>query len=62
MITAENGHAAVASASEQLPDAHLAKPATAGGSEDRLKSALERRPAVLPITQRRQAGLAGAGP
>jgi DNA-binding response OmpR family regulator len=55
MITAENGYAAVASASEQLPDAYLVKPATASDIEERLKSALERRHALLPITQRLQA-------
>jgi tetratricopeptide (TPR) repeat protein len=55
MITAENTYAAVASTSEQLPDAYLVKPATASDIEDRLKSALERRHALLAATQRLQA-------
>jgi DNA-binding NarL/FixJ family response regulator len=55
MITAENTYAAVASTSEQLPDAYLVKPATASDIEERLKSALERRHALLAASQRLQA-------
>ena len=55
MITAESSYAAVASTSEHLPDAYLVKPATASDIEERLKSALERRQALLVATQRLQA-------
>lgn len=51
MVTAEANYSAVASASEQVPDAYLLKPITAGDIEERLKSQLEKRQALLPITQ-----------
>lgn len=51
MITAEAGYASVAAASEQHPDAYLLKPATAAEIAERLKAALERRAAVLPVMQ-----------
>jgi len=51
MVTAEANYNAVASASEQVPDAYLLKPITAGDIEERLKSQLEKRHALLPISQ-----------
>ncbi len=52
MVTAENGYGSVASASEHVPDAYLLKPITASDVEERLKALIERRHAMLPITQR----------
>lgn len=49
MVTAENGYASVAAASEHKPDAYLLKPITASDVETRLKAALERRKAFEPI-------------
>lgn len=51
MVTAEANYSAVASASEQVPDAYLLKPITAGDIEERLKNQLDKRQALLPITQ-----------
>lgn len=51
MITAEGSYAAVAAASELHPDAYLLKPVTAAEIAERLKAALERRAAVLPVMQ-----------
>lgn len=51
MITAEASYASVAAASEHHPDAYLLKPATAADIAERLKSALDRRAAVLPVMQ-----------
>ncbi len=51
MVTAESYYSAVASASEHVPDAYLLKPITAGDIEDRLKTQLEKRHALLPITR-----------
>lgn len=51
MVTAENSYAAVASASEHKPDAYLLKPVTVGDIEERLKTQLERRNALMPIHQ-----------
>lgn len=51
MVTAESHYSAVASASEQVPDAYLLKPITAGDIEERLKAQLEKRQALLPITK-----------
>lgn len=51
MVTAEANYAAVASASEQVPDAYLLKPVTAGDIEERLKSQLDKRQALLPVTR-----------
>lgn len=51
MVTAENSYAAVASASEQKPDAYLLKPVTVGDIEERLKTQIERRNALLPVHQ-----------
>jgi len=52
MITAESSYASVASATEHHPDAYLLKPTTASEIGDRLKAQLERRDALMPITQR----------
>lgn len=52
MITAESSYASVASATEHHPDAYLLKPTTAGEIGDRLKAQLEKRDALMPITQR----------
>lgn len=49
MITAESNYNSVASASEHMPDAYLLKPITAGDIEDRLKSQLDKRHALLDI-------------
>lgn len=49
MVTAENSYAAVASASEYKPDAYLLKPVTVGDIEERLKTQIERRNALLPV-------------
>ncbi|MBH9552285.1 response regulator [Inhella gelatinilytica] len=51
MVTAESHYSAVASASEQVPDAYLLKPITAGDIEERLRTQLEKRQALLPITK-----------
>ena len=51
IITAENGYASVAAASEHLPDSYLLKPVTAGEIENRLKLQLDRREALLTIKQ-----------
>lgn len=51
MITAEAGYASVAAASEHHPDAYLLKPATASDIAERLKAALDRRAAVVPVMQ-----------
>lgn len=52
MVTAESAYASVASATEHHPDAYLLKPITASHIEDRLKTLLEKRDALLPINQR----------
>ena len=52
MVTAESAYASVASATEHHPDAYLLKPITASHIEDRLKALLEKRDALLPISQR----------
>jgi CheY-like chemotaxis protein len=49
MVTAENGYASVAAASEHKPDAYLLKPITASDVESRLRAALERRKAFEPV-------------
>ena len=51
MITAEAGYAAVAAVTEHQPDAYLLKPITATEIGERLKQHLERRQALLAITQ-----------
>ncbi len=51
MVTAENSYAAVASASECKPDAYLLKPVTVGDIEERLKTQIDRRNALVPIHQ-----------
>lgn len=52
MITAEGSYASVAAATEHKPDAYLLKPITAADIGERLKLTLEKRHALLPITQR----------
>lgn len=52
MVTAESAYASVAAATEHHPDAYLLKPITASHIEDRLKVLLEKREALLPITQK----------
>ncbi|MDI1259044.1 tetratricopeptide repeat-containing response regulator [Aquabacterium sp.] len=52
MVTAESAYASVAAATEHHPDAYLLKPITASHIEDRLKTLLEKRDALLPITQK----------
>jgi CheY-like chemotaxis protein len=52
MITAESGYGAIASAIEHHPDAYLLKPTTASDIADRLKAQLEKRQALLAITQK----------
>ncbi|MBI5925544.1 MAG: tetratricopeptide repeat protein [Aquabacterium sp.] len=52
MITAESNYASVAAATEHSPDAYLLKPATAADIGDRLKTQLEKRAALLPISQK----------
>jgi tetratricopeptide (TPR) repeat protein len=52
MVTAESAYASVASATEHHPDAYLLKPITASHIEDRLKTLLEKRDALLSISQR----------
>jgi tetratricopeptide (TPR) repeat protein len=52
MVTAESGYASVASATEHHPDAYLLKPITASHIEDRLKALLEKRDALLSISQK----------
>lgn len=49
MVTAESSYISVASATEHHPDAYLLKPITASDIEDRLKSLLEKRHALLPV-------------
>lgn len=56
MVTAENSYAAVASASECKPDAYLLKPVTVGDIEERLKTQLDRRQALLPAHTAMQRG------
>lgn len=51
MITAESSYASVASATEQHPDAYLLKPTTAADIGDRLNTQLEKRAALLLISQ-----------
>ncbi|WP_298015225.1 tetratricopeptide repeat protein [uncultured Aquabacterium sp.] len=51
MVTAESAYAQVAAATEHHPDAYLLKPITASDIEDRLKSQLEKREALLSIHQ-----------
>lgn len=51
MVTAEGTYTSVAAASEHKPDAYLLKPITAADVEDRLRSSLERRKALMPITE-----------
>jgi tetratricopeptide (TPR) repeat protein len=51
MITAESTYNSVAAASEHMPDAYLLKPVTAGDIEDRLRSQLEKRQALLAINK-----------
>ena len=61
MITAESNYNSVAAASEHMPDAYLLKPITAGDIEDRLKSQLDKRHALLDISKALSKGdLAGA--
>lgn len=52
MVTAESSYVSVASATEHHPDAYLLKPITAADIEDRLKSLLEKRHALLPVNSR----------
>jgi predicted Zn-dependent protease len=52
MVTAESSYASVAAATEHHPDAYLLKPITASDIEDRLKTLLDKREALLPINQR----------
>lgn len=52
MITAESSYASVASATEHHPDAYLLKPTTAADIGDRIKAQLERRAALLGISQK----------
>lgn len=49
MITAESSYASVASATEHHPDAYLLKPITAADIEERLKTNLDKRDALLAI-------------
>lgn len=51
MVTAESAYAQVAAATEHHPDAYLLKPITASDIEDRLKTQLEKREAMMPISQ-----------
>ena len=51
MITAESTYNSVAAASEHMPDAYLLKPVTAGDIEDRLRTQLEKRQALLEINK-----------
>lgn len=61
MITAEGGYASVAAATEHKPDAYLLKPITAADIGERLRALLDRRHALLPISQcLRKHDLAGA--
>lgn len=61
MVTAESSYISVASATEHHPDAYLLKPITASDIEDRLKSLLEKRHALLPVNSLLAKGdLAGA--
>lgn len=52
MVTAESSYTSVASATEHIPDAYLLKPITASDIEDRLKALLDKRQALLPISQK----------
>ena len=52
MVTAESAYASVAAATEHHPDAYLLKPITASDIEDRLKTLLDKREALLAINQR----------
>jgi tetratricopeptide (TPR) repeat protein len=52
MVTAESAYASVAAATEHHPDAYLLKPITASHIEDRRKALLEKRDALLPISQK----------
>ncbi len=52
MVTAENGYASVAAATEHCPDAYLLKPITAADVEERLKGQLERRRVFAPVHAR----------
>lgn len=52
MVTAENGYASVAAATEHHPDAYLLKPITAADIQERLKALFERRHALLGVHQR----------
>lgn len=61
MITAESSYASVASATEQHPDAYLLKPITASDIEERLKTMLDKRDALLAVhTRLSKDDLAGA--
>ncbi len=61
MITAESTYASVAAATEHHPDAYLLKPITPNDIEDRLKTMLDRRDALLPVHLKLQKeDLAGA--
>ena len=51
MVTAESTYTSVAAASEHKPDAYLLKPITAADVEERLRSSLERRKGLMPITE-----------
>lgn len=51
MVTAESAYAQVAAATEHHPDAYLLKPITASDIEDRLKTQLEKREAMMSISQ-----------
>lgn len=48
MVTAENSYASVAAASEYKPDAYLLKPVTVGDIEERLRTQIEKRNALMP--------------
>lgn len=52
MVTAESQYAKVAAVTEYRPDAYLLKPITAGDIEERLKTQLQRRQALLPVLQK----------
>jgi tetratricopeptide (TPR) repeat protein len=61
MITAESTYSSVAAATEHHPDAYLLKPITPNDIEDRLKTMLDKRDALLPIhTKLHRDDLAGA--
>lgn len=48
MVTAEASYASVAAASEYKPDAYLLKPVTVGDIEERLRTQIEKRIALMP--------------